>query len=182
MPARTGVHVPPLAGYVGENLYVDLVIMSETIRGNRYMLMAEDSFSQYCRAYQIPNKEVHTVAKVLINHHFNVYGLPDQLYSDNGREFVNNLWSGLFSEFKIQHTTTLPYTPSSNPAEQFHRMLTAMLRTRGPGVQDKWDLWLNESVFANNTTVSSSTGVTPHYAMFAVKGRYPWIGCCLHPL
>ena len=48
MPARTRVHVPLLAGYVGEKLYVDLVTMSETIRRNQYMLMAEDSFSQYC--------------------------------------------------------------------------------------------------------------------------------------
>ena len=45
MPVRTGEHVPLLTGYVGEKLYLDLVSMSETIRGNRYTLMAEDSFS-----------------------------------------------------------------------------------------------------------------------------------------
>ena len=83
--------MPLLAGYVGEKLYVDLVSMSETIRGNQYMLTAEDSFSRYCQVYSIPNKEAHIGAKVLIDHHFNVYGLPDQLHSDNGKEFVNNL-------------------------------------------------------------------------------------------
>ena len=55
------------------------------------MLTAEDSFCRYCRAYLIPNKEDYTVAKVLMDQHFNVYGLPDQLHSDNGRELVNNL-------------------------------------------------------------------------------------------
>ena len=69
------------------------------------MLMAEDSFSQYCWAYPILNKEAHTMAKVLMDHHFNVLGLPDQLHSDNGRELVNNLWGELFSEFKIQSGT-----------------------------------------------------------------------------
>ena len=34
---------------------MDLVSMLETIRGNRYMLMAADSFSQYCQVYWIPN-------------------------------------------------------------------------------------------------------------------------------
>ena len=72
------------------------------------MLMAKDGFSKYCRVYLIPNKEAHTVAKKLLDQHFNVYGLPDQLHSDNGKEFVNNLWRELFSEFKIQHTTTPP--------------------------------------------------------------------------
>ena len=63
------------------------------------MLMAEDSFSPYCQAYLILNKESHTKAKVLMNHHFNVYRLPNQLRSDNGREFENNLWRELFSTF-----------------------------------------------------------------------------------
>ena len=78
------------------------------------------------------------MAKVLMNQHFNIFGLPDQLHSDNGKEFVNNLWRELFSEFKIQHTTAPPYNVSSNPVERFHRTLIAMLRTRGDGIQDYW--------------------------------------------
>ena len=112
------------------------------------------------------------MTKVLVDQHFNIYGLPDQLHLDNGREFVNNLWKELFSEFKIQHTTTPPYNPSSNPVECFHRTIIAMLRTRGEGIQDNWDLWINASVFAYNTTMSSSTGVTPHYAMSEEKHCY----------
>ena len=92
MPVWVGEHVPSLTGYVGEKLYIDLVSMSDTVRGNRYLLTAEDSFSWYCREYHIPNKEAKTVAKVLMDEHFNIYGLPDQPNSDNGREFVNNLW------------------------------------------------------------------------------------------
>ena len=97
---------------------------------------------------------------------FNIYGLPDQLHSDNRREFVNNLWRELFLEFKIQHTTIPLYNPSSNLVERFHRTLIAMLKTRGKGIQDNWDLWINASVFAYNTSLSRSTRVTPHYAMF----------------
>ena len=37
---RAVEHVPLLTGNVGEKLYVDLVSMLETIRENRYMLMA----------------------------------------------------------------------------------------------------------------------------------------------
>ena len=73
----------------------------------------------------------------------------------------------MFSEFKIQHITTTPYNPSSKPVECFHRTFTAMLQTQGPGVQENWDLWLNASVLhAYNTTVSSSNGKTPCYAIY----------------
>ena len=73
MPVWTGKHVPSITGYVGEKLYVDLVSMSETTRGNRYMLRVEDNFSQYCWAYPIPIKEAHTMVKVLMDQHFNIY-------------------------------------------------------------------------------------------------------------
>ena len=81
MPVRTKEHVPLLTGYMGEKLCVDLVSMSVTIRGNRYMLTVEDSFSRYCRAYPIPNKEGHTLAKVMMDQYFNIFGLPDQPYN-----------------------------------------------------------------------------------------------------
>ena len=112
-----------------------------------------------------------------MDQHFNIYGLPDQLHSDNGREFVNNLWRELFSEFKIQHTTTSPYNHSSNPVELFRRILINMLRTRGEGIQNNWDLWVNASVFMYNTTVSSSTRVTQQYAMFGREATLPedWV-------
>ena len=73
--------------------------------------------------------------------------------------------------------TTPPYNPSSIPVERFHRTLIAMLRTRGEGIQDNWDLWVNASVFAYNTTVSSSTRVTPQYAMFGREATLPvdWV-------
>ena len=66
--------MPLLAGNVGEKLYMDLVSMSNTTRGNRYLLTEEDSFSRYCHAFPIRNKEAHTVAKVLMDKYFNLYG------------------------------------------------------------------------------------------------------------
>ena len=109
IPVRTRKHVLSLTGYDGEKLCVDLVSMLNTMRGNQYLLTSEDSFNRYCHVYLILNKEVHTVAKMLMDRHFNFFGLQNQLHSDNRKEFVNNLWRELYSEFKIQRTTTLPF-------------------------------------------------------------------------
>ena len=127
--------------------------------------------------YPITNKEARTVAKVLMDQHFNVYGLPDQLHSNNGKEFVNNLWRELFSEFKIQHTATPLYNLSYNPVEHFHRTIIDMLRTRGDRIQDNWDLWINASVFVYNTTVSCITGVTLHFNIVGQEAMLPvdWV-------
>ena len=91
-----------------------------------------------------------------MDQHFNVCGLPQQLHSDNGKVFVNKLGRETF--FRVQDPAHYysPNNPSSNLMERFYWTLTAMLQTRGPGVQDNWDLWLKASVFAYNTTVLHS--------------------------
>ena len=57
MPVRTGGHVPLLTVYVVEKLYMNLVSMLETIRGNLYMLTAYDSLLNIVGRIQFPNKE-----------------------------------------------------------------------------------------------------------------------------
>ena len=93
--------MPSTMGNVGEKVFIDLVSMSETVRKNRYMLMEQDGFTRFASAYPICNKEAGTVARVLIREHFSVFGLPNQIHSDNGAEFVNKLWVELFSELNI---------------------------------------------------------------------------------
>ena len=83
MEVRTGEHIPSLTGYIGEKMYVDLVSMTDTMRGNQYLLTVEDSISRYCHAYPILNKEACTVAKVLMDQYFNIYGLPDRASTGN---------------------------------------------------------------------------------------------------
>ena len=81
----------PSTGNVGEKVFIDLVSMSKTVRKNKYMLMVQDGFTRFASAYPICNKEAGTVARVLIREHFSVFGLPNQIHSNNGAE----LWTKL---------------------------------------------------------------------------------------
>ena len=108
---KRGPHVPSTVGNVGEKVFIDLVSMSETARKNRYLLTVQDGFMRFASAYPICNKEAGTVARVLICEYFIVFGLPNQIHSDNGTEFVNKLWAELFCELKILHTRTPLITP-----------------------------------------------------------------------
>ena len=113
------------------------------MRKNRYMLTEQDGFAQFASAYLICNKEAGTKARVLIGEHFSVFSLPNQIHSDKGAEFVNKLWTELFSELKILHTRTPPYNPSSNIVERWHRTIVSIFRTMGREMQNEWDLGKN---------------------------------------
>ena len=63
---RVVIHVPSLVGNIGEKMFIDLVSMSETVRGNHYLLTVQDRFSHFSLAYPIQNKEESTVARTLV--------------------------------------------------------------------------------------------------------------------
>ena len=68
---------------------IDLVSMSETGKEkNRYLLTVQDGFTRFASAYLICKKKAGTVTWVLICEHFSALGLPNQIHSENGREFV----------------------------------------------------------------------------------------------
>ena len=71
--AKSGPRVPSTVGNIGEKVFIDLVLMSETVRKNRYMLTVQDGFTRFASAYPICNKEAGTVARVLICEHFSVF-------------------------------------------------------------------------------------------------------------
>ena len=126
---RVGIQVPSLVRNIGEKMIIDLVSMSETVCGNRYLLTVQDRFTRFSYAY--PKKEASTVARSLVGEHFSVHGLPHQIHSDNGIAFFKSLWKELFSEFNILRTTTPAYNQSSNIIERFHRTLGAILSCMG---------------------------------------------------
>jgi transposase InsO family protein len=55
--------------------------------GNRYVLVAMDYFTKWAEAYAIPNQEATTVANKLVNEMFLRFSPPEQLHSDQGRQF-----------------------------------------------------------------------------------------------
>ena len=54
---KRGPQVPSTVGKVGENFFIDLVSMSETVGKNRYLLTMQDGFTRFASTYPICYKE-----------------------------------------------------------------------------------------------------------------------------
>ena len=141
--------------------------------GARYILTVEDAFTRYVTAVPIPNKETQTVARALLDRVVLVYGCPERIHSDQGTEFCSNLWKELMSQLRINKTETPAYNPQSNIVERFHRVLGAMLRTLLDREDPSWVSMVPVAVFAYNTKVHGSTGMTPFGALYGREARIP---------
>ena len=161
-------------GYPGELLFIDLVgPLNVTKNNHRYILSIEDGYTRFVQAIPLINKEAKTVARALCNQYITTFGCPTQIHSDQGTEFTNRIMQELEQRFEIKRSFTPAYNPWSNAVERWHRTLSAMMRTLMEREDLEWDRVLPTCVFAYNTKVHSSTGLTPFFMNFGREARLP---------
>ena len=92
---------------------------------------------------------------------FAAHGLPDQVVSDNGPQFVSKEFQRFMKENGIKHTRCAPYHPSSNGlAERFVQTLKNALR-RTKDIRRTFQHRLAGFLLAYRTTPHATTNVAP---------------------
>ena len=61
--------------------------LQETDHGNKYILVIGDYFTKWKEAHAMPNMEAITVARIFVNEFICQFGAPEQLHTDQGRNF-----------------------------------------------------------------------------------------------
>ena len=162
-------------GYPLQLVAMDLLgPLPESINKNSYVLVVSDYFTRYTEAYALPNQEARTVACKLVNEFFFRFSLPEQLHSDQGRQFESNVLKEVTNMLKIKKTRTSPYHPQSDGlVERFNHTLLAMLSTALDRHLWEWEDHLGQLCYAYNTSVHPGTGYTPFFLMFGRQARLP---------
>jgi hypothetical protein len=148
--------------------------LPETPTGNRYILVAMDYFTKWAKAYAIPNQEATTIANKLVNDMLLRFSPPEQLHSDQGRQFESTLIAEICKCLGIHKTRTTPYHPQSDGlVERFNRTLLNMLTTTMAGHPGTWEDHTQKVLLAYNTSTQSTTGFSPFFLMFGREARLP---------
>ena len=73
--------------------------------------MFTDAFTKFSLAVCTPNQRAKTVAKILVEKWFHVYGVPSRIHSDQGRCFDCNIIKALCKMYGVEQSFTSPYNP-----------------------------------------------------------------------
>ncbi|GFX07999.1 retrovirus-related Pol polyprotein from transposon 17.6 [Trichonephila clavipes] len=89
------------------------------------------------------------------------YGAPISLISDNGPQFISDVFEHLSHRLDIKHMKTVTYRPQSNLTERVNRNLVQMIASFVEENHENWDQFLHEFAFALRTAVNETTNKTP---------------------
>ena len=136
----------------------------ESEAGNTHILVVADYFTRWTEDYAIPNQEAVTVAKKLTEEFFLRFSPPEQLHSDQCRNFESALIAEICKLLGIKKSRTTPYHPQSDGlVERLNRTILSMLATSANEHPFSWEDQLRSVCLAYNTSVHPTTTYTPFF-------------------
>ena len=148
--------------------------LPETAQGNRHILVLIDHFTKWCEVFPTKDQRASSVASVLVSRVFSRFGPPAVIHSDQGRNFQSNLMHKIYEMMGVKKSRTTAYHPQGDGlVERQNRTLQEILSNFVSENHHDWDQWVDQAVFAYNTSAHESTGLSPYELVFGHPPRMP---------
>ena len=95
-------------------LCIDFTKVDPSKSGKENILVLTDAFTKFNQAFITPNQKLLTIAKILVDKWFYVYGIPTQIHSNQDWCFNNQIMKHLYAIYGIEQSTTMAYNPCGN--------------------------------------------------------------------
>jgi hypothetical protein len=147
---------------------VDLIgPLPTSTKGYSYLLVIVDWFTKYVVLFPLRKATSSKVTECIENGIFLVYGVPQFILVDNGKQFVGNEFVKTCENYKVQKIWfTAKYHPQSNPVERYNRTVGTAIRSYVKGAHKKWDAEVAKIGYAIRTAVNEVTGFSPAFLNF----------------
>ena len=162
-----------------ELVHIDYVGMEVTVATDKKpmvqnVLVVVDHFTRYVQAFITKNHTVRTMARVLYNNYFSVFGFPQRLMSNQGTEFCGKVIVAMCSLLGVEKIrTTLYHRQTNRSAERVHQTLQRMIGKLDPEKRRKWPAHIGSIIIAYNSRRSLVTIYSPYYLMFRRRPQLP---------
>ena len=92
-------------------------------------ILLVDAHSKWPEVFEMPNTTSRKTIEIL-RQVFSAYGLPEQLVSDNGPQFISREFAEFMAKNGIKHIRSVPYHPATNgQVERFVQTFKRAMKT-----------------------------------------------------
>ena len=127
-----------------------------------YWLVWVDAFSKYAGVHRVKRPDAELTVKAL-REVFALFGLPNQVVSDNGPAFIADQFQEFLRSNGVKHVRSAPYHPQTNgEAERFVQTFKRAMKGDDQNVSsDALDLRLQKFLLKYRVTPHATTGRSP---------------------
>ncbi|GFS94165.1 retrovirus-related Pol polyprotein from transposon 297 [Trichonephila clavipes] len=121
--------IPIVSNYPNEIVTLDLLgpYPVSRVRRNRYVLVITDHFSKWAEIIPLKKASARVIADNFFDNYISRFGAPIKLISDNGPQFISNIFEKLSERLGIRHVKTVVYRPQANRTERVNHDLVQII-------------------------------------------------------
>ena len=148
-------------------LYVDFIgPYPRTKSGNSAIFVVLDAFSRFVLLKPVRAETSDIIVKYLEDDVFCMFGVPEVIFSDNGKQFLSKKFQKLMETYGVRHVRTAKHAPHPNASERVNRSILAAIRAYLDDDHASWDVRLPKIAAALRSSVHQSIGVEPYRVLF----------------
>ncbi|KAL4085061.1 hypothetical protein QTP88_027899 [Uroleucon formosanum] len=147
-----------------QKIFLDIVgKLPTSYRNNSYILTIQDDLTKFLLTIPLEDHTANTMAKAFVTNFVCIHGIPMSILTDNGPEFVGEIFTEVCKILKIKKMMSSVYRPQTNGGlERAHKVIKEMLRHTIDNHAQNWCEHLPFVTFAYNSAVHKSTNFQPH--------------------
>ena len=163
----------PVAGAF-DRVGVDIIQYPTSNHGNKYAVVFVDYLTKWPEVFAVPDQTAHTTAELLVKQIISRHGVPAELLSDRGANFLSGLIEEVCELMGIHRLNTTAYHPQTDGlVERFNCTLTSMLAKTVAANGADWDEKLPYVLFAYRAAAQESSQESPFFLMYGRDPRLP---------
>ncbi|KAG7543161.1 Integrase catalytic core [Arabidopsis thaliana x Arabidopsis arenosa] len=148
--------------------------MHRSTRGVQYLLVLTDYFYKWIEAEAYISIQDSIVKTFLWKHIICRYGVPYEIVTDNGPQFISNDFEDFCSAWGIKLSYSTPRYPQGNgQAEASNKTILSNLKKRLSARKGGWYDELQPVLWAYRTTPRRATGETPFSLVYGMEAVVP---------
>ncbi|UYV73868.1 K02A2.6-like [Cordylochernes scorpioides] len=144
----------------------------KSVEGYEHILTIVDRFSEYALAIPVKDTKAETTCNALSDNLLYVFGTPKCIICDQGKSFDSSTFRDFTRLYDIKHIMASVAHPQTNGlCEKLNGVIKNGIRVYLEDDHAEWPRFVKTATFAYNSSIQSSTQVTPHKLIFGVEPR-----------
>ncbi|KAK7922262.1 hypothetical protein WMY93_009164 [Mugilogobius chulae] len=153
----------PVPSRPWSHIALDFITGLPLSQGNSVILTIVDRFSKsvhFIALAKLPSAQ--ETADLLVQHIFRIHGIPMDIVSDRGPQFISKVWKCFCEALGAKVSLTSGFHPQTNgQCERANQDLETALRCVAAQEPSSWSRHLPWVEYAHNSLTSSATGLSP---------------------
>ena len=153
---------------------VDVLQLPKMVNGNQYVIVLMDYLTKWPEAFAAADQTAETIARLFVEQIICRHGIPQELLSDRGQNFLSNLIQEICKVLQVKKLNTSGYHPQTDGlVEKFNSTLIEMIAKCAAEKPLEWDVKLPYLLFAYRSSAQESTKESPFYLVYGRDPRIP---------